>query len=112
MILNEKVTEYIENTSSEQIKVLNALRQIIHTTIPETTEEIKWGIPVFKENKIFTYLRCSKNHITMGFYNIQNIKDSKGILEGTGKTMRHIKIKTNDDIDAKLIAGWLKETTV
>ena len=35
---NEKVTEYINNTSSEQKELFGILRQLIHKTISGTTE--------------------------------------------------------------------------
>ncbi|MGB3607420.1 DUF1801 domain-containing protein, partial [Psychroserpens sp.] len=66
--------------------------------------------PVFIKNKIFTYLRLTKKHIAIGFYNIDRIKDEDGILEGKGKTMRHLKIKTKEEINQKLIIEWLKLT--
>ena len=110
MEVNQKVTAYISTASSEQKEIFENLRQLIHNNIDNITEEIKWGIPVFIKSKIFTYLRVTKKHITIGFYNIDRIKDTAGILEGEGKTMRHIKIKTKDDINQKIIIEWLKLT--
>lgn len=110
MNLNGKVTDYITNAPAEQTKVLETLRQLIHKTIPETTEDLKWGIPVFSRSKIFTYLRSTKHHVALGFYNIDRIDDPKGLLAGTGKNMRHLKIKEVEDIDSELIARWLKAT--
>jgi hypothetical protein len=107
---SEKVTEYINNTSPEHIQILKTLRQLIHKTVPKTTEDLKWGIPVFTKSKIFTYLRCSKNHIALGLYNIDRINDKEKLLEGTGKTMKHLKIKKLEDIDSQLIVDWLKKT--
>ena len=110
MEVNQKVTAYISTASSEQKEIFENLRQLIHNNIDNITEEIKWGIPVFIKSKIFTYLRVAKKHLTIGFYNIGKIKDTAGILEGQGKTMRHIKIKTKDDINQKIIIEWLKLT--
>ncbi len=107
---NEKVTEYINNTSSEQKELFGILRQLIHKTISGTTEELKWGMPVFIKTKIFTYLRSTKNHVALGLYNIDRITDPDGLLEGTGKNMRHLKIKKMEDIDEGLIKEWLEAT--
>ena len=107
---NKKVTEYINKTSTEQGGILNSLRQLIHETISGTTEDIKWGIPVFIKTKIFTYLRSTKNHVALGLYNIDRINDPNGLLEGTGKNMKHLKINKAEDIDEGLIKEWLKAT--
>ncbi|MEP2935763.1 MAG: DUF1801 domain-containing protein [Gilvibacter sp.] len=110
MKVNQKVTAYINTASSEQQEILMNLRQLIHDNIDNVTEEIKWGIPVFIKKKIFTYLRVTKKHIAIGLYNIDRIKDEDGILEGKGKTMRHLKIKAKEDINQKIIIEWLKLT--
>ncbi|WP_124980988.1 DUF1801 domain-containing protein [Nonlabens xiamenensis] len=110
MAFNQEVTDYIHTASAEQITILEKLRELIHQSVDGVTEEIKWGIPVFKKRKIFTYLRHSKKHVALGFYRIDKIKDIDGILEGTGKTMRHLKIRKQEDIKEELIIEWLNVT--
>lgn len=110
MNFNEKVSDYIKQAPKEQLEILEELRMLIHKSVVETKEEIKWGMPVFKKNKTFTYLRFSAKHVTLGFYNIDRIQDPQNILEGDGKTMRHVKIYNKKDIDKKQFAEWLKAT--
>ena len=108
MNYNKKISEYIGNAQEEQIETLEILRKLIHNSVTGVTEEIKWGFPVFSKTKDFTYLRYSKKHITLGFYNIDKIEDPDNILEGSGNTLKHIKIKNKTDFDEKLISKWLK----
>ncbi len=110
MKLNPAVTDYIKQATEEQVEILETLRQLIHESVTETTEEIKWSMPVFRKNKAFTYLRFSAKHITLGFYNFDRIDDDQNILEGTGNTMRHVKIKNMNDIKKTLFTNWLKTT--
>ena len=107
---NNQVTAYIDNSPSEQQETLDTLRQLIHNTIPEASEDVKWGIPVFTKTKIFTYLRSTKSHVAIGFYNIDRIHDPDNLLDGTGKNMRHLKISSQEGIDEDLIAKWLQAT--
>jgi len=108
MNLNQDITNYIQGANDQQIMLLEELRQLIHNTIPGTKEAIKWGFPVFGCPKDYTYLRFSKKHITLGFYNIDKIDDPDNLLEGTGNTLRHIKIKKKEDINEQVISKWLK----
>jgi len=110
LIENEKVTEYINNASLEQKETLEMLRYLIHKTISGATEHLKWGMPVFTKTKIFAYLRSTKNYVALGFYNIDSIHDSNGLLEGTGKNMKHLKIWKPEDINKGLIKKWLQAT--
>lgn len=111
MNINSKVTEYIDKATAEQIVILETLRKIVHETIDNVSEEIKWNMPVFNNGKDFAYLRFAKKHITLGFYNIDKIKDPDILLEGEGNTLKHIKIKSADDIKPKIISEWLKQIT-
>ncbi len=106
--LNEQVTEYIGTATDEHILIMEQLRQLIHTSVPDVTEQIKWGFPVFKKDKDFAYMNYSKKHVTLGFYNFEKINDAQNLLEGTGKKFRHLKIKALQDIDDKMISEWLK----
>lgn len=110
MKIDDKVSDYINAAPSGQIVILETLRQLINDTVPDTNEALKWGMPVFSKSKSFSYLKSNKHHVTMGFYQIDRISDPRGLLEGTGKTMRHLKIKAVDDINAEIIAQWLKAT--
>ncbi len=109
MNYNSKVTDYIENAAPEHSDMLNILRKLIHETVENVSEEIKWGFPVFAKEKDFAYMRFSKKHVTLGFYNIDKLVDPNNLLEGEGNTLKHIKIKSLAQLDSDLIKSWLKQ---
>jgi hypothetical protein len=106
--MNEQVTHYINEASADQKQIMGQLRQLIHENVPGVTEEFKWSRPVFRSTKDFAYFKTSKAHLTLGFTSFANLDDKDNLLEGTGKDMRHIKIKKPSDINAQLLAGWFK----
>ena len=109
---NQQVTDYIAQAPEGQIELLESLRILVHASVEGTTEAIKWGFPVFGKTKDFAYLRHSKKHVTFGFYNIDKIDDPNNLLEGSGNTLRHIKIKSSADIDKNLLTKWLQAISV
>lgn len=111
MNYNKKVSEYIADTNEEQNVILEAIRLLIHQNVENVTEEIKWRMPVFSKEKNFAYIRTAKKHITLGFYNTDKIIDPDNLLEGDGKTLKHIKIRTLEEINHKIISEWLKQIT-
>jgi hypothetical protein len=111
MNYNKKVTEYINKASEDQIIILETLRKIVHNTIDNVSEEIKWNIPVFNNGKDFAYLRFAKKHITLGFYKIDKLIDPDNLLEGEGNTLKHLKIRSVNDIKPKIISEWLQQIT-
>ncbi len=45
----------------------------------------------------FVYVNVFAAHVNVGFFYGVDLQDPKGLLEGTGKRMRHIKLKTNSN---------------
>ena len=41
----------------------------------------------------FAYVNVFKKHVNVGFFNRAALVDSARLLEGTGKNMRHVKLK-------------------
>lgn len=111
MNYNQKVTDYIGKASVEQIATLETLRQLIHESVEDVKEEIKWNMPVFGKKKDFAYMRFAKNHITLGFYHIDKLIDPDYLLEGEGNTLKHIKITQLDNNQKQQIKKWLKQIT-
>ncbi len=108
---NQEVSAYITKASPQQQEVLSELRTLIHG-LGGVSEAIKWKFPVFaKDGKDFAYFRTSKDHVTLGFYNIDKIKDPDNFLEGEGNTLKHVKIKHLEDINAPIIRKWLNQIT-
>ena len=48
----------------------------------------------------FGYVNAFKAHVNVGFFRGAEIADPQGLLEGTGKFMRHVKLRPDYDFDA------------
>ena len=104
--MDKKVDEYIKKQESPQKEICQKLRKIIFNTFPDIKEEIKWGVPSYGKNKY--YIVALKTHVNLGF-SIKGLSAEEiALFEGTGKTMRHIKIFSEDEIDEKHIVKLLK----
>jgi hypothetical protein len=55
------------------------------------------------------YIALTKDHINLGFLRGSELADTHRILEGTGKQMRHIKIKTMDHLERPAIRAYIQE---
>jgi len=104
--MNKEVEKYFEKQKPTQKEILLKLRKIIFKTLPKTKEEMKWGAPVFAEGKF--YLVGLKDHVNIGFAIKGLTKKELELFEGTGKTMRHIKIFSVKEIDEKKLVKLIK----
>jgi hypothetical protein len=52
----------------------------------------------------FGYVNVFKAHVNVGFFRGAVLADPAGLLEGTGKFMRHVKLKPEQEVDAPALA--------
>ncbi|WP_058305958.1 DUF1801 domain-containing protein [Gracilibacillus massiliensis] len=108
--MSEKsVEQYIVKFPKNIQEITVDLHHLILNTSSEWTEEIKWGMPSYSIHKNICYLQASKNHVNLGFYHGAQLKDTYHLLEGTGKQMRHIRVKRVEDIDEYTLEFYIRE---
>ena len=55
------------------------------------------------DDAAFGYVNAFKAHVNVGFFRGAEIADPHGILEGTGKFMRHVKLRPEHEVDASAL---------
>jgi hypothetical protein len=105
----QTVDEYIEGLAGWQREVAVKLREIVNQAAPSAIEAVKWSQPVFESNGPFAYVKVHSKSVNFGFWRGVDIADPKGILEGTGEKMRHVKLTGPDVIDEALFADFVRQ---
>ena len=57
----------------------------------------------------FAYVNAFRAHVNVGFFRGAELADPDGLLEGTGKYMRHVKLEPGHDVDAAALARLIEE---
>ena len=105
-----KADKYFSSLNDSNAALARALRALVRRAIPNASESIKWGSPVYETDKLVCAIRPSKNYIALQFYSSgTSLPDPKRLLEGTGKRMRHVKIRAKADIKKKLFTTWIRK---
>lgn len=69
------------------------------------------GYPVVCVKDVpFAYVNVFKAHANVGFYLGAALKDPAGLLEGTGKRMRHVKVTPGAPLDSKALSALIQES--
>ncbi|ULC57863.1 DUF1801 domain-containing protein [Flaviramulus sp. BrNp1-15] len=103
--MDENVTKYIEKQKSLQKEICKKIRLLIFKTLPDIKEEMKWGVPAYGGGKC--YFVSLKDHVNLGFSLKELSTEEIALLEGSGKTMKHIKMYSLEDIDEKRITDLI-----
>lgn len=66
---------------------------------------MKWGVLTYADGVY--YIVALKDHVNLGFSLTGFSKEEQKLLEGSGKTMRHIQIRSLEETDEKEIMKLL-----
>ena len=56
----------------------------------------------------FAYVNAFKAHVNVGFFGGAGLADPAGLLEGTGKYMRHVKLRPEVEIDSAALIRLIR----
>lgn len=56
----------------------------------------------------FAYVGAFKAHVNVGFFRGAELADPAGLLQGTGKLMRHVKLRPEVDFDDRSLAKLIE----
>lgn len=77
---------------------------------PDVRELIHDGCPVACVDDVaFAYVNAFTAHVNLGFYEGASIDDPLVLLEGTGKRMRHVKLRPGVDADAMALCRLIED---
>jgi len=110
--MEPKIQQFLAKLPDDKRENAMKVRDIILAASPEVTETIKWRQLTFisgKVNLAFVYTYAGVDYINLGFLKATALTDPKKLFEGSGKGMRHIKIRSAKDIPAAQIKKWVKE---
>ena len=100
--MDKKVEEYIDKQQSPQKEIILKVRDIFIKTLRNYNEKFAWGVMVYAGGKF--YIAAMKNRVHVGFAITGLNKEEIDMFEGSGKTMRHIKIHSLEDAkDERLV---------
>ena len=101
---------YLEDQSPKNQRIIRALRRFVKRVQPALVEAVKWGNGcwVGKSGPV-AYVYSDTGYVQFGFFHGSSLKDPKGLLEGKGQYVRHIKVRDPSGIDERALAALLRQ---
>lgn len=98
--------ELLKITEETQKPILTKLRDTILTIHPDACEVVRmgdraatYGLGPKKMIEGYVYILPHTSWVNLGFFHGGDLPDPEGRLEGTGKKLRHVKIRAVDEAD-------------
>ena len=117
---NEKVhgsfQDILAIASPKLRPVCEALRQLV-ASLDEGFYEVVWpklkiasfGVGPKKMTQHYAYIAVQSSHINLGFYHGASLRDPAGLLDGSGKELRHIKIRGVPHAESPEVSALLRQ---
>jgi len=107
--------EALSGSSDLVTGIAERLRVLIIELYPDVVEVpwpkqkiIGYGVGPKKMSEHYCYIGAFKRHVNLGFYYGAILPDPQGLLEGTGKNLRHIKVNTLEAVDQPAVRDMLR----
>jgi len=93
-------------------RIIQALRKFVKSKEPRLSETVKWGNGCWVGTSgPVAYVYAAPEFVQFGFFRGATLKDPKGLLEGEGKYVRHVKVRKTSEIDERAFTALLKQAT-
>src|SRR5262245_25871098 len=105
--------------ASDSVKMLAYhVRALLAEIMPNITE-VPWaqqktagyGVGAKKNSEHFCYIAPQKNHVNLGFMYGADLPDPENLLEGSGRLLRHIKIKNLADLERPAVRTLIQDAS-
>jgi hypothetical protein len=88
--------------------IATRLRRTIRTAAPGLSERLKWGSPVWVGQRDAICLMIYSDHVNLGFFQGASLSLRFRQIEGTGKSLRHVKVRSASEAARPILATMVR----
>ncbi|HMD89324.1 MAG TPA: DUF1801 domain-containing protein [Anaerolineaceae bacterium] len=108
--MNTSVEEFLANFSPQVREISFSLRNLVYKLVPDAEEIVYtgWGNIQYyfsgKSKSRFCAINPYLDRVDFFFLRATDLIDPAGLLEGTGKKLRHVKIKSLSQVNNQALS--------
>ena len=98
--MSNEITDWLDSVEESEQTLAASVIAFIRESLDDADETVKWNNPCFVvAGSNCLYVSAQDGYVNLGFYEGTSLDDPAGLLEGTGKKMRHVKVHSSDELD-------------
>lgn len=102
--------DWLEGVEPRLRPMALGLRRMFLEAEPDLRESIKWGNPCFeKKLRVFYLASQGDRYVTLGLWQGALLQNPEGLIEGTGKRMRHVKIRSMEELEGTGVGRIIRD---
>ena len=94
-----------------QRSILETLRKLVEEEVPDASATMKWGMPFYTlDGEMMCAMAGFKSHVNLILAGPPGtFADPTELLEGDGKTGRHLKLRAPSEVPHDAVRAWLRK---
>lgn len=114
--MTQEIDAFLATYPAEVRTLANRAREIMKGVAPEAREHLYVSYKAIsyvtgsKMTEGFGYISPMKDRINIGFYRGAVLPDPDGLLEGTGKLLRHVKVRSPEMLEQTALRQLIVES--
>jgi len=99
--MNTQIEELLSDYPEDIVKLAKQTRECVlaNATGAEEKVQMGWKVITYAYGKAFCAVAPHKNWVNLQLYVGAELSDPSELLEGSGKSMRHVKIRSSKDLN-------------
>ncbi len=93
---------YFASLDDSLAPIALALREAVRKAGPDLTEKLAWGFPCYTGNERVFSIAAQTSWVNLQLWYGAVLAPEFARIEGTGKSLRHVKIRALAEVDAAL----------
>ncbi len=111
----DEFEKLLTTNQPEAQELARELRRLIQRLLPRAQEKIYrgWGVADYTfggPGRGFLTIGPQKRYVNLYFMDGVDLDDPAGLLEGTGKRLRHIKIRKPEDLKKRSLQALIRRS--
>lgn len=106
----------VEGAPEDVAELAWAARALIYEVHPDAVEVVwpkqgsaGFGLGPRKYSEHYCHIIPHKRHVNLGFNHARSLGDPQGLLSGTGKRIRHVRLDRRDQLDSPHLRSLVRQ---
>lgn len=103
-----RVEAWIEGQPKDLRPLCRAVRDLLDEGLPGAAASLKWSQPTWTGNGNVAGLAAFDGRVHLVLHRGADLPDPQGVLEGTGKLVRHVKLRHARDVQVPAVKALVR----
>ena len=106
----DPVDGFLASYDPEVQELARGLRALVQRLVPDAEEKLHrpWKTIAYGRARKFCAISPHQSWVNLQFHGGSGLPDPEGLLTGTGKSMRHVKIASSRDLRRKTLTTLIR----